>query len=93
MKVYEVFGSNYQGVDNLNLPLTAFYKLAAPSTPESARAEVAQRAPDGVYRRAKSIPLMGMLFLQRSALVAARMLARRCWGTKPGALARATGRP
>jgi hypothetical protein len=37
--MHEAFGSDYERVRNLELPLRSFYKLAAPSTPEAARAD------------------------------------------------------
>ena len=38
------FGADFPRVGNIELPLTAFYKLAAPSAPEAAREEVIERA-------------------------------------------------
>jgi hypothetical protein len=48
MQAHKVFGSDSAQVRNLpDLPLRTFYMLAAPSTPEPARAEVIERAEAG----------------------------------------------
>ena len=47
MNVFVVFGTHSERVGNLELPLAAFYKLAAPSTPQAVRAEVIERAANG----------------------------------------------
>jgi hypothetical protein len=47
VQAFEAFGSNPSRVTDLDLPLRSFYKLAAPSTPESARVEVLNRADSG----------------------------------------------
>jgi hypothetical protein len=44
MRTYEVFGEDSEHIRNLDLPLGAFYKLAAPSTPAEIRAEALKRA-------------------------------------------------
>jgi hypothetical protein len=46
--VYEMSKSeNFSGLDQIDLPISALYKLAAPSTPEAARTEIFERAKAG----------------------------------------------
>jgi hypothetical protein len=47
MRVYELSLSNPQRVVDLDLPMSALYLLAAPSTPEEARTEIIDRAAAG----------------------------------------------
>ena len=44
MSVYEMAQSKSANFADLSLPVSSLYMLAAPSTPEEARAEVIQRA-------------------------------------------------
>jgi Protein of unknown function (DUF3102) len=57
IQAFEAFGSNLQCVADLDLPLRSFYKLAAPSTPEAARAEVLERAGAGERLPSIRVPL------------------------------------
>jgi hypothetical protein len=47
MHVYEMTLSNPKHVSDLDLPMSALYLLAAPSTPEEARTEIIERAEAG----------------------------------------------
>jgi len=44
MRTFEAFGANPERVRDISLPLKSFYKLAAPSTPQSARDKALERA-------------------------------------------------
>ena len=67
VQAFEAFGSNPSRVTDLDLPLRSFYRLVAPSTPESARTEVIERAEAG--ERLKHAEVQEIIEAQRGGIV------------------------